>query len=108
MTPITLNRRSTCKGTVPAKKPPVGPTIINNTEFSLEQVRNFPRYGGFINYWRQRYVDVYQPPVNYIEKNPGYVITVGTNHESNTIWICEEPYEAYESRIINADWSAYR
>jgi hypothetical protein len=87
---------------------PIITKIINNTQYTLKEVQSFSRYGGFMNYWRHRRVDVYQPPVDYIEEYPGYVFTVSYNFETDTYWICEEPYAAYEGRIINADWRDYR
>ena len=86
------------------------PEIVhNNTPFTLAEVKTFCRYGGFNNAWRQRYVDVYQPPVEFIAEHPeGTVITVGTNNVTDQIWICVEPFADYKSRILNADWSTYR
>lgn len=107
MTPVINRRRDTVKGhgkglTVEPKE-----IIINNTSYTLKEVRNFERYGGFLNAWRQRYVDIYQPPVDFLETHPNTVITVGHNYESNTTWICIEPWSDYSARILGADWSTY-
>jgi hypothetical protein len=100
----TLRKRATVKGH------PLPPTltIINNTTLTLEEIRELPRYGGFMNYWRQRKVEVYQPSVEYLKEHPETVISVGYNFTENKYWICEEPFSAYSSRILNADWSDYR
>jgi hypothetical protein len=102
-----MMRRKICKGS--GIEPSKIPTIINNTPWSLEKVRTFQRYGGFMNYWRQRKVDVLQPPAEWIAKNDGqWVVSVGFNFQTNTYWICLETFSNYASRIINADWSDYR
>jgi hypothetical protein len=80
------------------------PAVIhNNTTFSLEEVRKFKRYGSFMNEWRRRLVDVYEHP-----SDPARLVTVGANHQTNTYWICDEPYTDYKRRIENADWSTYK
>jgi hypothetical protein len=101
---LTLNRRKTPKGSRPPMRIPQ--IVHNNTPFSLAEVKSFCRYGGFINIWQHRYVDVYQPPVEFIAEHPeGIVITIETNHVTDQIWIYGQPYSLYKTRIINADWS---
>jgi hypothetical protein len=104
MNATMTRRRTTVKG-----QPQMPEAVLhNNTSLSLAEVRNLPRYGGFVNEWRQRYVDVYQPSVEFLQKNPETVISVGFNAQTNTTWICVEPFSNYQSRIQNADWSTYR
>lgn len=85
-------------------------TITNafGLPWTLEEIRSFPCYGGFLNSWRQRFVNIYQPPVEFLQENPGKVITVGSNYRTNTFTICLEDYSAYKGRIENADWSEYK
>ena len=104
MSPITLRRRSTMKGEQPTPKE----TVINNTELSLKEVRSLHHYGGFMNEWRSRYVDVYKPTFEFLQNHPETVISVGHNFPTNTTWICIEPFDAYSGRITNADWRPYR
>ena len=70
----------------------------------------FERYGGFLNEWRERFVDVFQPPTDWIAENPDKptVVTIGSNYKTNTYWVCMERYEDYRGRIENANWSTYR
>jgi hypothetical protein len=80
-----------------------------NLPWSLEVIKTFPRYGGFRNEWRQRYVDVYQIPTDKVEdRMKACVVSVGTSFDNSTVTIALEHVSAYESRIVNADWSTYK
>ena len=100
-------KRKTPKGS----RPPIKhfEIVHNNTPYTLEDVQSFCRYGGFMNPWRQRYVDVYQPPWEFIRDHPEKtIITVETNHVTDQIWIYSVPFSIYQNRITNADWSIHR
>jgi hypothetical protein len=87
-----------------AYRPSPPEVITNNTNLPIEEVRTLQRYGGFLNRWRNRYVDVYQPSVEFLQNHPETVITVGHNSESNATWICVEPASVYSHQIAHADW----
>ncbi len=92
------------------QKPSV-PVIHNayNLPWSLDVIRTFPRYGGFRNEWRGRYVDVYQiPPDKIEERMKEHVVSVGASFDGKTVTIALEPFSDYKSRIVNADWRPYK
>lgn len=78
--------------------------IINDTSLSFDQVQKLKKYGGFINVWNQRYVELYQPSVEYLQTHPNTVISLSYSPITHKYWICEEPFGEYEARIIAADW----
>lgn len=82
----------------------VAQKIVNTSDITPEQIKTLVRLGGFMNYWRERKVDVYVHPTEPDQK----VITTGYNAKSDTLFICTEPRSDWAGRIANNNWRDYR
>ena len=79
-------------------------TIHNNTKYNMDEIRSFHKYGGFLNEWRERFVEVFKHP----DDPEGRVLTIGANYRTNTFWLCDEDMESYAGRIKHNDWRSYK
>ena len=78
-------------------------TVHNNTKYTMDEIRTFHKYGGFLNEWRERFVEVFKHP----DDPEGRVLTIGANYRTDTFWLCDEDMESYAGRIKHNDWRPY-
>jgi hypothetical protein len=69
-------------------------TIYNNTNFTDEEISNFPVIGKTINNWRQREIEIRTHPTDGTK-----VITIGTTFNGNMIVIADEDRTGYTTAL---------
>lgn len=108
---LTNGRRQSYYSSMKRDAKPKPPEVTNahNLPWTVDVIRTFPRYGGFRNEWRNRYVDVYQiPPDKMEERMKDHVVSIGASFDGKTLTVALEPIADYWTRIINADWRTYK
>lgn len=68
--------------------------IVNNTNFTIEQINAMPLIGTTINKWRQRIIKLYQHPAYET-----IVISVGTSFDNTKQVIAEESQANYATAL---------
>lgn len=67
--------------------------LHNNTEFTMEQIREMPFIGRTVNKWRQRNIILYEAP------NKENVISVGTTFDNQMTVVAEEPRSCWAAAL---------
>lgn len=68
--------------------------VVNNTNWSLEDISRMPLLATMKNNWRQRLVRIYQHP-----KHQEYVISVGEAYDGSQKIVCVESLGCYATAI---------
>jgi len=74
-------------------------TIHNNTQFTLEQIQQFPVLGTTVNKWRERNITLHQHP-----HDENMVVSVGVTFDRNMTVISEETKQDWVTAL---DYAAH-
>lgn len=73
--------------------------IINNTIWTLEQVKAMKKIGVCRNEWRQKYVTIYELPPHTPPTND--VVSIGETFDGKRIVVCRESRDGHRNAIAD-------